>query len=175
MVGYILIVLILGIALFVLSRRKKRTSKTAHSQEVKDAVLQDGNEEAPDNEAVYIPAEFPVYWFDGNGNRVKGVAKMAQGIQVFDENGGCVLDLTYKLTRILGSGRTYGNSGTLSDANIQGGNCWAIATNSHTDAIAIPPIFSASNGVLSWTYPSYSGKFGYSVRKLDCDFIYGTF
>lgn len=175
MVECILIVLVLGIVLFTIKRRKGKSSKTAYSQGIKNAVSQDGNEETSDSETVSVPAEFPVYWFDGNGNRVKGVAKMAQGIQVFDENGGCVLDLTYKLTRILGSGRTYGNSGTLADANIQGENCWAIATNSHTDAIAIPPIFSASNGVLSWTYPSYSGKFPYSVRKLDCDFIYGTF
>lgn len=169
---YATVTLIICAILFILCHKKTEARKDKGTG---NNVSQEGNAETSNSETVNVPTEFPVYWFDENGNKVEGVAKMAQGIQVFDENGVCILDLTYKLTRILGSGRTHGNSGTLADANIQGGNCWAIATNSYTDAIAIPPIFSTSNGVLSWTYPSYSGKFPYSVRKLDCDFIYGTF
>lgn len=161
------IIVIISVIYFLSRRKKKQISKEETSTE---PVKTDESKTESQAET-----EFPVYWIDEKGNKVEGVARMARGIQIFDESGNCIIDLTNKLTRILGSGRTNGTSGSLSDSNIQGNNCWAIATNSYTDAIAIPPIFSTSNGVLSWTYPSYSGKFPYSVRNLDCDFIYGTY
>lgn len=169
---YVMAVLIVAAALFVLCRGKRKTKKDEGAE---ITVPKENNAETSNEEMVNVPTEFPVYWIDEKGNEVEGVARMARGIQIFDESGNCIIDLTNKLTRILGSGRTNGTSGSLSDSNIQGNNCWAIATNSYTDAIAIPPIFSTSNGVLSWTYPGYSGKFPYTVKNLDCDFIYGTY
>lgn len=161
------IIVIISVIYFLSHRKKKQISKEETSTE---PVKTDESKTESQAET-----EFPVYWFDESGNKVEGVAKMARGIQIFDESGNCIIDLTNKLTRILGSGRTNGTSGSLSDSNIQGNNCWAIATTSYTTDIAIPPQFSTSNGVLSWTYPGYSGKFPYTVKKLDCDFIYGTY
>lgn len=156
MVGYILIVLILGIALFVLSRRKKRTSKTAHSQGVKDEVLQDGNEEAPDSETVNIPAEFPVYWFDESGNKVEGVVKMAQGLQVFDEKGNCIVDLNSNVAKVIGRFVTQGTSGTLT---VEGGKPWAMLLQSpeaydvireHGDKEHRPSVHVLTDGTIKW-------------------------
>ena len=87
MVTYILIVLVLGIVLFTIKRRKGKSSKTAYSQGIKNAVSQDGNKETSDSKTVSAPAEFPIYWFDGNGNRVKGVAKWPRGYRYLTKKG----------------------------------------------------------------------------------------
>lgn len=169
---YVAAALIVAAVLFTLCRRKRKAKKDEGAE---STTPKENNTETSNEETVNVPTEFPVYWFDESGNKAEGVARMARGIQIFDESGNCIIDLTNKLTRILGNGRTNGTSGSLSDSNIQGNNCWAIATTSYTTGIAIPPQFSTSNGVLSWTYPGYSGKFPYTVKNLDCDFIYGTY
>lgn len=51
-------------------------------------------------EEIKVPIELPVHWFE-NGVRKEGIAKMTQGLQVFDSNGVCILDITDRLTRII--------------------------------------------------------------------------
>lgn len=156
MIEGILIVLVLGIVLFTIKRRNGKSSKTAYSQGIKNAVSQDDNEETSDSETVSVPAEFPVYWFDRNGNRVKGVAKMAQGLQVFDEKGNCIVDLNSNVAKVIGRFTTEGTSGTL---KVEGGKPWAMllqspeaydAIRKHGDTEHMPYVRVLTDGTIKW-------------------------
>ena len=173
MVTYILIVLVLGILLFTIKRRKGKSSKTAYSQGIKNAVSQDGNKETSDSKTVSAPAEFPIYWFDGNGNRVKGVAKMAQGLQVFDEKGNIILDITDGLTKYLGTFDTGTENGSIVNDELTE-HFWVnpiIITEIETadyDHTWHAPKFSVSGNTLSW-------KFDGDSRRINCRCYYGVY
>lgn len=52
-----------------------------------------------------------------------------QGLQVFDSNGSCILDVTDRLTRVLGEFETGTSDGSISDSNLASGQPWYIIQN----------------------------------------------
>lgn len=94
---------------------------------------------------------------------------MSQGLQIFNENGICTLDVTDRLTRVLGEFETGTSSGSLMDNNLLTGTPWSVVS-SLSDA-----------GVLSfqsWSI-SFSGNYlywntiGYNPRNSKV--IYGVY
>ena len=91
--------------------------------------------------------------------KILGIKKEAddvpQGLQVFDANGALILDITDRLTRILGEVNTGAVAGSVTDSGLSSGTLWYIAFRvdgamwSSADAdLAI----SISGTTLSWSY-----------------------
>lgn len=80
--------------------------------------------------------------------------KMAQGLQCFDANGNMTLDVTDRLTRVLGEFNTGTFSGSLTDTNLSSGTPWYIlraAASSYSEASCT---ISFGLQSISWTFGS---------------------
>lgn len=84
---------------------------------------------------------------------------MPQGLQVFDENGVCVLDITSRLCKYIGKFDTSFSDGSIIDEQLNGAELWYIVLRLSYDANNwksgygddIPVISSAGN-ILQWKY-----------------------
>lgn len=150
---YAIAVLIVAAVLFALCRGKHKAKK---GEGAENTVPKGNNAETSSEKTVNVPTEFPVYWFDGNGNRVKGVAKMAQGLQVFDEKGNCIVDLNSNVAKVIGRFTTQGTSGTLT---VEGGKPWAMLLQSpeaydvirkHGQKEHQPSVQVLTDGTIKW-------------------------
>lgn len=103
---------------------------------------------------------------------------MAQGMQVYNEDGTLDVDVTSRLPRLLGSATIGGSktSGTIQNAGITANNnIWwfllSATTNyaaSYGDKVQYEyPTITQGNGCLNWKFPS--------GRKLSCTIIYGVY
>ena len=101
--------------------------------------------------------------------RKKREQGMPQGLQIFDENGNLTFDLSTNTTQVLGSASTGGTDGSIQDSSITP-RCWVLVTDT-ADANTMIPLFTATNGQLSWTYHD---PYLYS-RKGNVNFIYGGY
>ncbi len=91
--GLIILIAIAAIVVFVAATRKKATVNNEPLPKI------DKKQENTQNE---IKKEFNAVIMQ-DGKEMKGKVKMTQqGLQVFDENGNCVLDVTDRLTKYLG-------------------------------------------------------------------------
>lgn len=114
----------------------------------------------------------------------KGEKEVPQGLQVFDENGNCIVDTTERISKYLGSFTIDGNSdsGTVVNAEIGEGDLWyAFVINGIIGsqyvgtgdmAIMSYPIITKGNGQLTWEYPhSVSGMY----RRFGVTVYYGVY
>ena len=165
---YVAVAVAIVIASIVFYYRKRKNRKNechvkeeskeenAVSPKVESTVSQGENIEVHSDKTVNVPTEFPVYWFDENGNRAKGVAKMAQGLQVFDEKGNCIVDLNSNVAKVIGRFTTQGTSGTLT---VEGGKPWAMLLQSpeaydvirkHGQKEHMPSVHVLADGTIKW-------------------------
>lgn len=124
---------------------------------------------------VEVLTEIPVYWYEG-GNRKEGTAKMAQGLQAFDKNGNCIVDITDRLTKYLGKFRTDStqNEGVVLDDRITAdGDLWYMSVQRHGQSFDPEwnnsVVVTKENGQLRWRYPQNKGI------RYDFDIIYGVY
>lgn len=109
----------------------------------------------------------------------KGEKEVPQGLQVFDENGNVVVDITERITKYLGSFTvpTDADSGTITNSEIGDGDLWyAMVIDSSTpssvptggDVIYSYPVITKGDGVLYWNYPhsqtSYYKRYGVTIH-----------
>lgn len=85
---------------------------------------------------------------------VWGFGNMAQGLQIFDSAGALVLDITDRLTRILGEFTTTTANGSITDANLTSGTPWFYKISDDNPFNAICTI-TISGTTISWTFSSY--------------------
>lgn len=106
------------------------------------------------------------------------MAEVKTGIQCFDEDGNCILDVTNRICKYLGTGNTGLEDGSLqNDLLIGHSSVWLVPTginlgvgNLDYSNCIIPYFYvDGESGILSWKYDSgsYAAKIGYS-------FIYGV-
>lgn len=150
---YVIAVLIIAAVLFALCRGKHKVKKDKGAE---STAPKENNAETSSEETVNVPTEFPVYWFDESGNKVEGVAKMAQGLQVFDGNGNCIVDLNSNIAKVIGRYTTQGASGTLT---VTGGKPWAMLLQSpeaydvirkHGQKEHHPSVHVLPDGTIKW-------------------------
>lgn len=80
---------------------------------------------------------------------------MPQGLQVLNENGTVTLDVSERLTRVIGSFYANGSNGAITDWNVaNGGTFWYIVFPAIDVAWvdAMLPVVTASGATISWTY-----------------------
>ena len=111
--------------------------------------------------------------------RKKGAEEVPQGLQVFDEDGNVVVDITERITKYLGSFTvpTDADSGTVANSEIGDGDLWyAMVIDSSTPS-SVPtggnviysyPVITKGDGVLYWNYPhsqtSYYKRYGVTIH-----------
>lgn len=97
---------------------------------------------------------------------------MPQGLQCFNASGSLVLDVTDRLTRILGEFTAGGSDGSLSDANLSTGSPWYVLKNDNANQFNLitdsPIAITLSSSGISWTYGAYG------LRK-SFTYIYGVY
>lgn len=155
----LIVVVIIGVIVYTYLKKKKQ-GNTENPQEKK-----------PDNDGNHteITVKVPI---ESKGCIVKdGVKKevtiryMPQGLQVFDENGVCVLDLTEYICRIIGK-RKISKNETTGRIEIAGGGrpyftvisidepkiLKGVNTTNEDPVYPPIPVFSIADGVITWKY-----------------------
>ena len=103
-----------------------------------------------------VPKEYPVTIYK-DGVPMKGWAKeMPQGLQVFDENGNIVVDVTDRLTKILGSFETHGKDGSITDDRLEGMDYWVMLEFYRIGKTSFDygwPLITRLGNTISWAYP----------------------
>lgn len=98
---------------------------------------------------------------------------MNQGLQIFNENGICTLDVTDRLTRVLGEFETGTSNGSLVDNNLLSGTPWFISIPSVSavsfDSNSISITFSSNS--ISWEFVGYFSTPGNHSHHI----IYGVY
>jgi len=102
--------------------------------------------------------------------RKKREKKMSAGLQIFDENGKVVVDMTSRTSKILGRVVTNGKNGSLTDNRLLDGNMWSLIEKPG-ESIKEPVVWGGliieSNGSkLSWTHVDSKASFS---------FVYGIY
>lgn len=169
--SYILVFMIMTVGLILIKRRKANST---------EPVKNDVHDEPLPVLKVKTNLNNEVYWYEGDLKR-KGFMFIKNGLQIFDENGELVLDLTTHLTKILGTADIPKTNGRLTDARIAGGTLWytvarldgykaCYGMNAYDKETFLPKITQEGNDIV-WSYKDgESGKF-----RTGLTLIYGVF
>ena len=168
---YVLIVVAILAAVIVIKCRKESST---------EPVKNDAHDEPLPDLKVKTNLNNEVYWYEGDLKR-KGFMVIKNGLQIFNENGELVLDLTTHLTKILGTVDIPKTNGGLTDARIAGGTLWftvaklndykaCYGMNAYNKETFLPKITQEGNDIV-WKYKDGdSGKF-----RTGLTLIYGVF
>lgn len=141
------------------------------NQEIKEDVVEESKDEPTDTEKT-TNEPFPVYWYE-DGVKKEGTAIMSkQGLQVFDGNGNCTLDITERLQKILGTIEITTASGEITDERLENGDLWFFFISSEDitfgdsfESLSYPTI-SKDGSKLTWNF---------NGNVLKCKLLYGVF
>ena len=88
-----------------------------------------------------------------------GYGDMGAGLQVFSESGNIILDVSDRLTKVVGEFETHGKNGSLVDLRLENMDHWIACTYDTNDVFyasdshdIAPKVIRAGNA-LSWQYP----------------------
>lgn len=162
-VGLVLVVLVV----FLLWKR--RANSRTGSPPVKEEPI---SPQEPTHKVEPAPTEYTVTIYK-DGVPMKGRAKeMPQGLQCFDEHGNIVVDVTDRLTKILGSFETHGRNGSITDDRLEGMDYWVVPEYSTMPFEALGPnnwalpVVARVGNTLSWVY---------QARAVPLKFFYGAY
>lgn len=100
------------------------------------------------------------------------------GVRVRDRaTGNIILDITDRLTRVIGVFNSGSAAGSLNVPAFAMGAGWAAVLEaqlppSSPSTLYSYPIISISGTTLSWSFPNYQGQ---SITIIPCDIIYGVY
>lgn len=136
---YAIIIVVIAVMVLIVKRKKGSNGE-------------DGATRVPlkSAEPVQLKQNLSVYLYD-NGKMRGGKAEMAQGLQVFDDNGICILDVTDRLCRLLGSRATGTQSGSFTVTGLSGNKLFAFLVGTHT-----PCDLTVSGGKVTWRYADFA-------------------
>ena len=171
--AYTLIVVVVAvIGVIVYTYLKKKQGNTEKPPEKK-----------PDNDGnhteitVNVPTESKGYMIKDGIKKEVTIRYMPQGLQVFDENGVCVLDVTERLTRCIGSINISGTHGEVRLSGVPSVDFWFACTNIKTDGYTsqaqkelMVPGITYKDGVLRWDINVLGDGKSFSATVL-----YGTY
>lgn len=97
---------------------------------------------------------------------------MPQGLQIRDANGNMILDITDRLTRVLGSFSTGTTDGSHTDAALSSGTPWLHATSSNPFNVYVCK-YTITGNTISWAF-SNLGYIAAGSRQAEY-VIYGVY
>lgn len=166
----LIVVVIIGVVAYACLKKKRGDIEKP----------QDGK---PDNDGnhteiiVKVSTEIKGYIVEDGVKKEVTIKYMPQGLQVFDKNGICILDLTERLTRYIGSVNISGTHGEVRLSGISSADFWFACTNIKIDGYTSPaqkelmvPGITYKNGVLHWDINVLGDGKSFSATVL-----YGTY
>lgn len=149
----LIVVVIIGVVVYACLKKKRGNTEKPHEEEKPHDV---------DNHTgitVKVPIESKGCIVKDGIKKEVTIRYMPQGLQVFDENGVCVLDITSRLCKHIGKFDTSFSDGSIIDEQLNGAELWYIVLRLSYDANNwksgysddIPVISSAGN-ILQWKY-----------------------
>lgn len=152
---YVLIVIaVIGVIVYTCLKKKKRGDiEKPHEEEKPD----DGGNHT--EIIVKVPTEIKGYIVEDGIKKEVTIKYMPQGLQVFDENGVCVLDITSRLCKYIGKFDTSFSDGSIIDEQLNGAELWYIVLRLSYDANNWKsgygddlPVISSVGNILQWKY-----------------------
>lgn len=169
---YILIVVVIIGAIAYACLKKKKRGNTEKPPEKKP--YDDGNHTEI---TVNVPTERKGYKVKDGIKKEVTIKYMPQGLQVFDENGICILNLTERLTRYIGSINISGTHGEVRLSGVPSAGFWFACTNvqisgytSEAQKELMVPGITYKDGVLRWDINVLGDGKSFSATVL-----YGTY
>lgn len=152
---YAIIVVILAVIVYMLTRKKKEKPLIENPPIEKPIDTEDKKEVIVKT----VPTEQKVYWIKDGKKEWGRMKYMPQGLQVFDENGKTVLDITDTLTSITGEITCDKTNGKLYLEGLNGRDIWLIEKDSE--------IFDSNyfNDEMNLSYPVFP------IIRVDGDYI----
>ena len=149
---YVLIVVILAVIVYMLTRKKKEKPPT-------ESPIEKQKEEKKEVIVKTVPTEQKVYWIKDGKKEWGRMKYMPQGLQVFDENGKTMLDITDTLTSITGEITCNKTNGRLYVEGLNGRDIWLVEKDSE--------IFDSNyfNDEMNLSYPVFP------IIRVDGDYI----
>lgn len=163
---YVIGAVILAVIVYLLTRKKKEKppiEPPIKKEEQKEVIVKP------------LPTEQKVYWLKDGKKEWGRMKYMPQGLQVFDEQGNCVLDVTDRLTKILGTVRANKANGNIQNDKMSTSNGWAIFISDSKDLYVEQlwhetPTVKVYDGGVKWEY-----KITGEELKFDGLIIYGLY
>lgn len=162
MIMYVVIVVCIGVIIFALTRRKKmKNIKEIKPDENKTEFI------------VKVSTEEKGYAVKDGVKSEVTIKHMPQGLQVFDEKGNCVLDVTDRLCRVLGVVDASADSGTITVPDIGRNKLFVVPLAKDNDIKLLRPVkITINSNKIEWKY-MYAGDTGFLTKK--GRLLYGTY
>lgn len=167
----LIVVAVIGIVVYAYLKKKRGNTEKSHEEEKPD---DDGNHTEI---IVKVPTEIKGYIVEDGIKKEVTIKYMPQGLQVFDEKGICILNITERLTRCIGSINISGTHGEVRLSGISSADFWFACTNIKIDGYTSPaqkelmvPGITYKNGVLHWDINVLGDGKSFSATVL-----YGTY
>lgn len=156
---YVIGAVILAVVVYMLTRKKKEKppieppiEKEEQKEDKKEVIVKP------------LPTEQKIYWIKDGKKEWGRMKYMPQGLQVFDENGKTMLDITDTLTSIAGEITCEKTNGKLYVEGLNGRDIWLVEKNSEifdsnyfSDEMNLSypvfPIIRVDGDYIIWEYP----------------------
>lgn len=167
----LIVVAVIGIVVYACLKKKKRSNTETPPDEKPD----DGGNHT--EIIVKVPTESKGYIVEDGVKKEVTIRYMPQGLQVFDENGVCVLDVTDRLVKYLGVVQINGTNGSITNNELSDGDLWYyplnIKTPPPTPSIHTEyhmPTITKNGKSISWDYGLYPAD-----KRLSMVLLYGVY
>lgn len=124
---------------------------------------------------VKVPTEIKGYIVKDEVKKEVTIRCMPQGLQVFDENGVCVLDVTTSLCRVIGIETLTADHGSITVS--APGTVWAAVFSKDEMLNTYPVSVTIAGNVIHWQYKDtliVNGIYGVKMER-SAKIIYGTY
>lgn len=171
MMYMLIVVVVVGIVEYAYLKKKRGNTEKSHEEEKPD---DDGNHTEI---TVNVPTEINGYIVKDGIKKEVTIRYMPQGLQVFDDKGVCVLDVTDRMVKYLGAIEINGTNGSITNDELSEGNLWYYPLNIkmppptpsiHTEYHM--PIITKNGKSISWDYGSYPAD-----KRLSMVLLYGVY
>lgn len=152
----LIVVVIIGVVVYACLKKKRGNTEKPRGEEKPD----DGGNHT--EITVNVPTEIKGYIVKDGIKKEVTIRCMPQGLQVFDENGTCVVDVTSRITKYLGELIIPTTEGSYYDARLKDGDFWFLITDlinpnvfeqwDGSESKFFPKI-NAKDGLITWEYP----------------------
>ena len=169
---YLIYALIVAGIIYLLTGRKKKKKKPSpiKTEEKPSPIKPEEKPKEDTTEHIIVkplPTEEKVYWTKDNKKEWGRIKHMPQGLQVFDESGNCVLDITDRITKYCGSFKVNGTSGSLTNEVLREGELWYVFKDiaepkgskpAISNIVYVGPVIEKRGNRLTWTYSNPSDQ-----------------
>lgn len=165
----LIVVVIIGVVVYACLKKKRGNTEKPRGEEKPD----DGGGHT--EITVKVPTEIKGYIVKDEVKKEVTIRYMPQGLQVFDENGVCVLDVTTSLCRVIGIETLTADHGSITVS--APGTVWAAVFSKDEVLNTYPVSVTISGNVIHWQYKDtliVNGIYGVQMER-SAKIIYGTY